>query len=261
MVHPPHSFVECDIRSLLTIASLLCASACSGASSDSSITVLAASSLTDAFDALAVGFETAHPGADVTLSYAGSQTLTMQVEQGLQADVIATADAQHITRLIDANLAQGPAPFASNRLVLATSSNGTGPHSLDSLPDAERLVLALPEVPLGAYTEALLADATTQRGEAWRAGVRASVVSREPNARLVAAKVAMGEADAAIVYATDVRAHPELIAHDLGDARATQATYVQARLSEHPLSEAWTTWVLSDAGQRILVEHDFGGAP
>lgn len=243
----------------LALTALTALTACTGPRADGdsrTLTVLAASSLTEAFTDIAADFEAAAPGTDVVLSFAGSQSLAAQVRHGIDADVFASADPWHARSLAAAGLLTAPRPFAGNRLVLAVPEGG--PASLADLPAAERIVLGADTSPIGRYTDMLLDAATARYGGAWRAGVDARVVSREPNVRLVATKVAMGEADAAIVYATDAREGLRRV--DLPEHLAPPTACLHGRLTASPratLADAWLAHVASPAGQARLAEHGF----
>ncbi|HJK94831.1 MAG TPA: molybdate ABC transporter substrate-binding protein [Polyangiaceae bacterium LLY-WYZ-15_(1-7)] len=181
--------------------------ACTGDDADSRRTplrVFAASSLTEAFEDLAARFERAHPDVDVRLAFAGSQVLRLQIAQGAGADLFASADPRHLSALEEAELVRGVRPFASNELVVVVPAND--PDALErfaDLPDAERIVLGTPEVPVGRYARRVLGRAAVRFGEGFERRVLARVASEESNVRLVRAKVELGEADAALVYRTD----------------------------------------------------------
>jgi len=224
------------------------------------LTVLAAASLTDAFTDIERGFEAAHPDVDVTLSFAGSQALATQVRHGLAADVFASADARHIDALASEGLVLAPRSFAENTLVLAVSETFGGAVDLEHLPDVGSLVVGADEVPVGRYTKTLLDTAQARYGDAWRAGVEARIVSREPNVRLVLTKVAMGEADAAIVYATDVAAMSGARAVPLPEGLSPRSAYLEARLTAAPapeLADAWLAYVASPQGRAALSARGF----
>ena len=178
------------------------ASACGGSGggpSDGSgqVVVLAASSLTDAFERLADQFEAANPGVEVLLSFGASSTLAEQVRQGAPADVLATADEATMQLVADADALLGdPQLLARNRLAIAVEpDNPTGVTGLSDLAAGGRVVvLCAPEVPCGRLAAAALAAA----------GVDLEPASYEANVRSVLGKVTLGEADAGIVYATDV---------------------------------------------------------
>lgn len=184
------------MRPLLAVLLLLVAGC--GNDDRDEVVVFAASSLTRTLTSIAEEYEQAHPSTDVVLSFAGSQSLVAQVEQGAPADVIATADERTMARL-RTRLIGPPAVFARNRLaVLATSSSGVT--RLTDLGRRDlRVVLGAPSVPVGAASRSALAEA----------GIVVRPVSLEPDVASVVAKVRAGEADAAIVYATDVAAAPD----------------------------------------------------
>lgn len=173
------------------------------------ITVFAAASLGDAFGAIARDFERRHPGLRVRLNLAGSQQLAAQIEQGAPADVFASADERWMDRLAAAHLLAGaPARFARNRLaVIVPRSN---PARLAAPQDLARpglrLVLAADAVPAGRYARLALARLAPLPGYPphYLRRVLANVASEEENVKSVVAKVQLGEADAGIVYRSDV---------------------------------------------------------
>lgn len=151
--------------------------------------------MTEAVEALGEAFAE----VEIDLSVAGSQVLVAQVREGAPLDVVITADAATARSLADLELlAASPVPFARNRLAIAVAAgNPLDITGLDDLADDQiTLILASPEVPAGAYTRQLLE----------RAGVKVSPDSLEPSVRAVLAKIQLGEADAGVVYQTDLRA-------------------------------------------------------
>jgi molybdate transport system substrate-binding protein len=162
------------------------------------VTVFAAASLTDAFtDAKAV-IERAHPHGTITFSFAGSQMLVQQVLDGAPADIVATADTATMDKLVGAKRVEGPTTLAHNTLAIAVAPGN--PKEVTGLADLARpdltVVLADPSVPVGAYAAAALRHAD----------VAVKPRSLELDVKAALAKVIAGEADAAIVYATDVLA-------------------------------------------------------
>ncbi len=227
------------------------------------LTVLAAASLTDAFSDLERTFEASHPDVDVVLSFAGSQALAAQIRHGIPADVFASADERHIAALAEEGLVDAPRRFAANRLVLALSERVAAEVTLETLPEVESLVVGGESVPAGRYTELLLDAAGERYGARWREAVEARVVSREPSVRLAAAKVSLGEADAAIVYATDLGAIDGARAVALPPSLSPEATYLQAPLADPidpELARAWIALVESPVGQSALAGRGFRSA-
>ncbi len=158
------------------------------------LTVFAASSLREVFSELARQFEEQHQGVKVALQFAGSQELRVQLDNGAAADVFASADEKQMALL--GGQAPRPRIFAHNQPVLVVPrDNPAGLRVFQDLPKAHRIVLGAAEVPIGAYSDRILAAAHLELGS--------RVVSRELNVRQVLAKVELGEADAAIVYRTD----------------------------------------------------------
>src|SRR5262249_9632714 len=148
------------------------------------------------FAELGQRFERSHRGVRVVFNLAGSQELRTQIENGAPADVLATADQKHMQALVEERSASGPKVFARNEPVLVVpKGNPAGIGGLKDLPRAKRIVVGVPEVPIGAYTLQILDAASRQYGRGFRTRVEERVVSRELNVRQVLAKVTLGEAD------------------------------------------------------------------
>ncbi|MGA9278362.1 molybdate ABC transporter substrate-binding protein [Ilumatobacter sp.] len=227
--------------------------ACGDSDEDGSVLVLAASSLTDAFTAMEAEFEAAHD-VDVELSFGGSSTLRVQVEQGAPAAVVAFADTAPMDALVAGGFAEAPETFATNSMTLVIPADNPGDVSgLADLTDPGLLVgVCAPQVPCGRYAQ----DVLTQ------AGVAASVDTEEPDVRSLAAKIAAGELDAGLIYTTDVDAFPgELTAIELPDGIDVRADYPIAIVdgtSARSDAELFVDFVLSPAGQAILTDAGFG---
>lgn len=210
--------------------------------------VLAASSLSQAFRALA-----ADSSQHVQMSFAGSQTLVAQVEQGAPADVIATADTVTMDRLARAGrLATAPQIFAANRLAIVVASDN--PRRITGLPDLARpklvVVLAAATVPAGRYAGEVLA----------RARVHVRPASLEENVGAVLTKVALGEADAGIAYVTDVVGRGDVASVAIPVDQNVLANYPVALLRDaaHPdAGRRFIELLLSARGQQILRDHGF----
>lgn len=175
------------------------APACGGGPAAGTLTVFAASSLTDAFTALAAAFEAGHPGIEVTVNFAGSSSLREQVLAGAPADVFAAAAVADMDSLAAAGALAGEARiFARNTVVIAVpAGNPAGIAGPEDFARPSLLIgLCSPEVPCGRYAREALAAA----------GVTPSPDTLEPDARALLSKIAAGELDAGIVYATDAAA-------------------------------------------------------
>jgi len=231
------------------------------ASDEVALEVFAATSLTDAFEDLAEDFEAANPGVDVRLTFAGSQVLRLQIEQGAAADVFASADERHVQALVDAGDIATAVPFAGNRLVVIVPRDD--PDAIDhfeALPRVERLVVGTDNGPVGTYTRQMLDRARSMLGAAFVDAVERRIVSEESNVRLVRAKVELGEADAAIVYRTDVSDRVRAV--PVPDEIDVRARYPIGRLvrSEAPdEAQGFVDFVRSPSGLAVLEAHGFSG--
>lgn len=197
---------------ILSIAVLVLTACLHGGDRDrTELSVFAASSLTEAFGAIEAAYEAQHPEVDVRLTFAGSQVLRLQLEQGARADVFASANEEHMRQLQNGGLVPASHTFAHNELVVVVPrSNPAGIERFDQLDQARRIVVGSEFVPIGAYTRMVLDRAEAELGATFASAVRGHIVSEENNVRLVRAKVELGEADAAIVYRTDARASDRL---------------------------------------------------
>ncbi len=250
------------LRSLtaLTAALALLTTGCAAhapTSEDTTVTVFAAASLQEPFDEIGDRFETEHPGTRVEISYAGSSTLAEQIRQGAPADVLATADEATMATVVEAGLADAdPVPFATNTLMIAVpAGNPAGVTDLASLTeDGLNLVLCAPAVPCGAAAAAVESAA----------GLTFAPVSEEQSVTDVLTKVSSGEADAGLVYATDIRRAGDAV-DGIGFPEAEKAvnTYplTTVKGSQHAeLGQDFVDLVLSEAGQSVLADHGFAGA-
>jgi molybdate transport system substrate-binding protein len=229
------------------------------------LTVFAASSLTEAFTEIGDAFETAHPGTSVSFNFDGSPALRTQLEQGARADIFASANTAQMDMAVASGVVEGESTvFARNRLVvIVPSDNSAGIESLQDLAkDGVKLVLANEDVPVGQYARQFLDNASADPafGASFKHDVLANLVSEEGNVRQVAARVQLGEADAAVVFSSDVT--PDLASDvtriNIPDALNQLATYPLAVTSDarNPdTAQAFIDFILGEEGQAILVKH------
>ena len=225
--------------------------ASSGAGSPTEIKVFAAASLTAAFNQLGERYTAANGGTKVTFNFAGSQALATQIQQGAPADVFASADVPNMDKVKD--LVDTPQNFAGNQLqIVVERGNPKGVKTLDDLASGDlKVVLAAPEVPAGKYAKQMLDQA----------GVTVRPVSQEDNVKAVMTKVSLGEADAGIVYVTDVTAGGDKVEGvDIPKDQNVTATYpiaaVKASKNQQP-AQAFVDLVRSPDGQRVLESFGF----
>ena len=244
------------------VAVALCSSCGSSAPASSSpsavggtITIFAASSLTAAYTAISNDFQTTHPGSRVKVIPGGSSTLAAQIQQGAIGDVFASADQPNMQKLVDAGLVAGsPSIFAHNRLEIVIGAGN--PKHITGLSDLAHsglvVVLCAPAVPCGRYaTQALQ-----------KAGVTVKPASQETDVKAVVSKVALGEADAGIVYVTDVKAASAAVQGvEIPAGQNVVADYPVAVLKDSqnvPLAKAFVSYLLG-AGQQTLARYGFTG--
>ena len=228
------------------------------------LTVFAAASLADAFSEVGAAYEAANPGLTARFSFAGSQTLRTQIEEGAPVDVFASANNKEMDALVTGGLVSADAPkaFLFNKLVVILPAEN--PAGLQSLQDLSapglRLVLAAQEVPVGEYARQSLEKMNLSFGPDFSERVLANVVSNEDNVKQVVAKVQLGEADAGIVYSSDAVAAPDLKTIEIPADLNVIATYPIAPLvdTDNPAQAAgFVEYVLSPEGQAILQEWGF----
>ncbi len=246
--------------SLLTVTAVSCGSNESESATTGSagvtgnVTVFAAASLTAAFTEIGEAFTAEHPDADVAFNFAASSELAAQIGEGAPADVFASADIGNMTKLTDAGATStDPVVFAGNVLqIIVAPGNPLGISGVADLADADLIVVTCaPEVPCGKYAAQVFEDA----------GVAVTPKSLEENVKAVVTKVTLGEADAGIVYRTDVVA--------AGDAAAGVEIPADLNvLAEYPIAvteqapnavgaQAFIDFVLGATGQRILASYGF----
>jgi molybdate transport system substrate-binding protein len=232
------------------------------------LNVFAAASLTDAFGEIGEVFEADHPGVTVIFNFAGSQQLAQQINEGAPADVFASANNRQMEVVIEAGeVTSGTQQtFVRNRLVVIyPQDNPAGLAALQDLANPGlKVVFAAQEVPVGQYSQDFLdkAAADPAFGATFKDAVVANVVSYEENVKAVLTKVALGEADAGIVYTSDISgAQAGRVGRlDIPDALNVIASYpiAPASAAQHPdLAQAFIDLVVSAEGQAILAKHNF----
>jgi len=259
----------------LLVAFILCvATACADTSRDR-VVVLAASSLSDAFQEMELAFEAVNPTIDVQLNLAGSSSLREQIFDGAPADVFASASELTMQQVVaKVGVAREAQPFATNALTIVTPAEN--PAEITEIRDLARddilVGLCAAEVPCGMFARDALAQA----------GVQASIDTDEPNVRSLLGKIIAGELDAGIVYTSDVSGparqpqtmqpqtmQPQTLEPQtmqvqtiaLPDNVDVEIVYPIAELNEAANSsgaQAFVSFVLSTEGQSILATYGFG---
>ncbi|MEZ4529610.1 MAG: molybdate ABC transporter substrate-binding protein [Thermomicrobiales bacterium] len=227
------------------------------------VTIFAAASLTDAFTEVETTLEAANPGLDIVNNFAGSQALVTQLTEGAPADVAAFASNTAMSNAIEAGTVTAePQTFVENLLtVVVPADNPAGISSAaDLAKPGIKLVLAQEDVPVGGYSREsicnMAADTATY-GDDFVANVAGNVVSEEDNVRAVLSKVALGEADAGIVYTSDVT--DDVVAIAIPETVNEIATYPIAPVAagNQDAAAAYISYILSPDGQAILESYGF----
>lgn len=232
------------------------------------LNIFAAASLTEPFNEIGEVFEADHPGVTVVFNFANSQQLAQQIHGGAPADVFASANESQMNAAVEAGgIAQGAQQiFANNQLVVIyRQDNPAGMKELNDLAEPGlKLVLATKEAPVGSYSLEFLEKAAADPafGPTFRDNVLRNVVSYEENVKAVLTKVALGEADAGIVYTSDVSGQEaaKVGRLDIPDTLNVMAAYPIAPVkdSRNPdLAQEFIGLVLSQDGQDILMKYNF----
>ena len=258
------------LRLLITALCLLAPvfSVAAQESARQSLTIFAATSLTDAFESLSTAFMEANPEVDIQLNLSSSSTLAAQLLQGAPADIFASANETQMDIVIESGIIaeETVAVFAHNQLVLITPA--ANPAAIESIADLANepvlLVLAAQGTPIRAYTDAMLVSHNEDFGEDFADNVMLNLASEESNVRQVVTRVALGEADAGIVYRTDalgdVAANSYM--HRLKLTRLiTSSRHIPSarfpRRQVRRLPEDFIAFALSPEGQAILTGYGF----
>ena len=252
----------------LFLVTALAATACGGSSSGGSsggpsggtLYVDAAASLTNAFTQLAQTYQGAHPGWTVKLNFDGSDVLEAQILQHAPADVYAAASPKYPEILQGKKLLGQTTSFATNTLVLVTPKSNPAHIATprDLTTGSPKIVVADPAVPLGSYTETVLANLGIDE-------TKLHIVSKEQNAEDVLAKLTSGEADAGFVYVTDALSQKSKL-REIGfpasaNATATYPIGIVSYSKNTKAAQQWIDLVMSAQGQSALKRFGFGAAP
>jgi molybdate transport system substrate-binding protein len=229
------------------------------------LTVFAAASLTEPFTEMGRRLEATYPGLQILYNFGGSQTLRTQLELGARADVFASADAVQMDLARKSGVVQGESPiFVKNRLVVIVPRDNPGQVMAfrDLARPGLKLDLAAPKVPVGNYSRQALQKATAEYGVEFAAGTLKNVVSEEENVKQVVTKVQLGEADAGIVYVSDVtpKVSNDVRMIPIPDAYNQIAAYPIAltqSVQNRVAAEVFINFVLSLEGQAALKAHNF----
>jgi len=236
--------------------------------SPAKITIMAAASLTEAFQELGKQFESQYPNIKVQFNFAGSQQLAQQLVNNAPADVFASASTKYIDIVVQSGRVDknDPATFANNRLVVIYPKDN--PAGLKELIDLAKpglkLILAAKEVPVGQYSLDFLDKASKNPsfGPSFKDDVLKNVVSYEDNVKSVLTKVVLGEADAGIVYMSDITGDPAIkvvgitIPDNLNVIAVYQITIIRDS-QQIAFAKAFVDLVLSSTGQAIFAKYGF----
>jgi len=241
---------------LFLLVTAFVAAACGGSAATpaTQLNVFAAASLTDSFKALGDAFHKTNSAVTVKFNFAGTPTLVTQIEQGADADVFAAADTTNMDKLKTDGFTTGAAQvFAHNRLeIVVAPGNPKGITGLADLAKAGVIYITeAPTVPAGKYSLQALQ----------KAGVTVTPKSLETDVKSVISKIELGEADAGIVYTTDVKAAGSKVSGvPIPDQFNVVATYpmVVVKGSKQPTAaSAFISFVLSSSGQATLATYGF----
>lgn len=224
--------------------------------STQTLTVFAAASLKNPFTTLGRQFESSHAGTEVTFNFAGSADLVTQLQQGAPADVFAAADTKNMAKATGDNLVAGtPVDFASNSLQIAVPPDN--PAKVASFQDLTKagvkVVVCAPEAPCGSAAQQI--ETAT--------GIVLNPVSEESSVTDVMNKVQTGEADAGLVYVSDVKgAGDKVTGVPFPESKVAVNQYPIASLtvSRNPdLAREFIELVTGPQGQQVLADAGFAG--
>ena len=232
------------------------------------LTVFAAASLNEAFKAIADAYESTNPSEKIAFNFAGSQQLVQQIAEGSPVDVFASANIKQMNEAVKSGRIDSASirVFVRNRLVVVfPKENSAGIHSLRELSKSHlKIVLADKAVPVGQYALEFLEKCNRSAAfdSSFKQKVLDNVVSYEENVKVVLSKVMLDEADAGIVYTSDISKSTEqgVDAIEIPEGLNVIATYPIAVVRDAPSreqAEKFVQYILSDEGQRILARFGF----
>jgi molybdate transport system substrate-binding protein len=257
-------FIALTLSALfLSACGLVGAPAADDGGYENQLNIFAAASLTEAFQDVEKAFTAEHPKTAIHFNFAGSQTLLTQIEQGAPADIYASADMVNMKRADEKNLVETPQTFAHNRLaIIVPKQNPAKIETYADLVKARRVILGVKDVPVGAYARQSLEKADRVISPDFSKKVYENVVSEEMNVKQIVTKVALGEGDAAFVYATDVtgKAASDVTMVDVPEQLNFVASYPIAAVKNReasPEARSFIDFLLSSKGQEIMQKHGF----
>jgi molybdate transport system substrate-binding protein len=252
------------ISASAVLAAVSCSTSGAGGPKTQRLTVSAAASLSHVFPQIGATFEGERGGVAVQFTFAGTDAIVAQIEQGAPIDVFAGASASYGEGLASQGLIDTPTPFCSNSLVLVLPADN--PSSISSLQDLTRdgvkLVIGAQAVPVGSYTRKVLAKLDGLYGSDYSSKVLHNVVSNEDNVEGVLTKVRLGEADAGFVYVTDAKSAGSAVRTvELPSQAQATAVYPIAVVRASriaALAQEFVAFVIGPRGQDRLRAAGFG---
>ena len=217
------------------------------------VRIFAASSLSGVLSQLETLYESRNPGVDILLAFAGSQILRQQITFGAPADLFISAHPEHIVALQAEGVVRSVCDIARSQLALIVNKDTPAVREFTDLPKATTIVLGGPEVPVGRYARRTLRNVS----DTFYKRVMQRVVSHEPNARLVTAKVALGEADAAVVYRSDGLSAAGVSVLPIPEEYNVAVEYKAAVLNDSLQTQQVQAFLRSEMARTVWAAHGF----
>ena len=261
---PHQSFTTFFITLIVTLSILGCTKR--GQEENIEITVFAASSLTNVFQELGEYYESNNPGVELIFNFGSSSQLAAQIIEGVPGDIFASANESQMERLEQAEQLYSPIRiFCTNTLVIGVPVDN--PFGIAQLSDlavtGRRVVIAAPQTPIREYSDLIIASSLQPEVQTL---LYANIVSEEANVRQVVTKIALGEADAGIIYSTDITPDIKSLVASVSIPNQNNITTqypvaILKRSSSIEASEDFIHFLLSQEGQSILQKWGFGSNP